>query len=164
MKRVSGWLFNRLVYFLLVLAVVSVCGVLTFHFHKRLELAFNQERWESVKPSAYSMVVTEVRPDGGSWRWLVYVEESRPVTVTLLNQDESSHLKSWLDPNSLTIDQLFAAAATYCTPRSVFDCRLSFDPEYHYPVSVKSYELVYIEVEALINCDESLTTCSLEDS
>ena len=108
------------------------------------------------------MEVTEARPDG-FWRWATYVQQGHPVTVTLLSQsNEHPGRKSWVKSTDMTVEQIFSSANQFCTPRKVWDCWLEFDPQFHYPKQMESYQLIIIRVEHFVPCKQTTDHCFTE--
>jgi hypothetical protein len=152
---------NGLVMSSILLSVtLCVCVIISFLNIQSLRLATNQKQWKAQEPAAYYMQVVESRPDGGRWRWAAYVQESRPVTVTLLKTGDPNS-KSWLDPTNMTIEQIFDLTERSCANRGVIDCGLEFDPKFHYPKQAESYHLIIIQIEQFIPC-QSVANCFIE--
>lgn len=143
----------------LSLSAIFICGFLVISNWPRLALHLEKKQWEASKPSTYYMQVVESRPDGGFWRWEVYVQESRPITVTLLETGKYSNRTSWLDPANLTVEQIFNLIDQSCVDRGFLDCGFESDPQYHYPKQVDSYELITIKVENFTPCEQGMANC-----
>ncbi len=146
--------------------VICILGFVTLAYAPQINLRANRAKWEQARPSSYYMEVREIRP-GGSWHWMVFVSDSQTISVTLLEQSglANSQTKSWLSTENLTVEHIFSQTEHFCTPRGIIKCGLSFDPALHYPKQVESYEVIVLEIDGFINCDQLPEICSskLED-
>jgi hypothetical protein len=144
-----------------VLLLAVICCVTLSLTTPSGRITINRALWKVVKPAEYYMEVRELRSDGGLWRWRVHVQDDSLLPVQLLESKTSgfAEKESWLESSSLTIEQIFTAASRFCADRGFAKCRLEFDSQFHYPKQVDSYELIIIEVENFISCDENPQDC-----
>lgn len=140
--------------------IAASCLVLIVVVTPSFQLAINQKLWQSSRLANYYMLVSETRSDGGLWRWEVFIQNSHPITITLLEAENSS-LGSWLDSDHMTIEEIFRAANQFCSQRqrAILDCGLDFDPQFHYPKLIDSYEMIIIRVEKFTPCKSSSDSC-----
>ncbi len=140
------------------LACLVCAFVAWFNNSNRLDLAINEMAWESARPAAYYMVVDENWIPKGHWLWAVSVRGERTTGARLL---ESRQLSSnWAVPSGptvATVEKAFELGQS-CAG-DLLDCRLEFDPQYHYPRSVSYSDLFVVQVKAFILCGESTETC-----
>lgn len=108
------------------------------------------------------MQVAEMRPDGGPWRWIIFVANGEVVSSQLVEADThgKANNRSWLDPTDLTIDGLFDFAEQHCVKRGFLDCGLEHNPTYHFPSLIYSYEMIIVRVEDFTNCSKDPARCA----
>ncbi len=126
------------------------------------KLAMNQALWKAVEPSEYYMEVTELSLPRGVWHWAIHVQDGHPISIQLLDKNmyrEDMEEESRLDPNNLTVDQIFTLAGQLCTDVGFLDCSIKFDPHFHYPKLVDAYEMSIIKVEQFVSCEETEEEC-----
>jgi hypothetical protein len=133
------------------------CKVLAYVFVPSFKIMVKQALWEFFEPSGYYMEVTELRPDGGPWRWAVRVRNGRLVSIQALEVDTRgrSNSTNWLDPDTLTVEQIFAIADRFCVDRGFLNCGLEFDPRFHYLKRIESYEMIIVEINQFVPCEET---------
>lgn len=142
----------------LVLGCMVCAIIIGFNNYQRLELAIHRRAWESVRPPAYYMVVDENWVPKGSWLWAISVQGGRPTSVKLLKSFEVSPGRSGVSgPSVTTVERAFEFGQG-CA-RSVLDCRLEFDPQYHFPRRVGYSDGYDIEVKQFAPCGASVDTC-----
>ena len=141
----------------ITLCLWAIFGIVNL---QTLRLAVNQKQWKASEPSAYYMRVVEGHSTGNSWNWAVYVQDSRPITVTVLENKRPQYTSSF-DPAYMIVEQIFSLAES-CAKRGVIDCGIEFDPEYHYPKWILSYETFIVEVEQFRPCRQSVADCPTE--
>jgi hypothetical protein len=156
-KRVQLLLWPKIASTVLLLVVIC-CATLSL-LTPRGRITINHALWKLAKPEEYYMEVREL--SGGLWRWRVHVQDDNLLSAQLLESETSgfAEKESWLESNSLTIEQIFTAASRFCADRGFTKCRLEFDSQFHYPKQVESYELMIIEVENFISCDKDSRKC-----
>ena len=146
------------------LLLTFVCCGLCYALTPRARLITNRALWKLLGPTKYYMEVYESRSDGGFWRWAVYVQNSHVLSVQLLSVSTHGYpeMESWLDPGSLTVEQVFTAANQLCADRGFLDCGLEFDSRFHYPKHVDSYELIMFGIIQFVQCEKVPGDCPPE--
>jgi hypothetical protein len=138
---------------------ICVLGASGLLFVPRLRTSLNRQLWESSEPKSYHMTVTEMRPDGGPWKWSVYVQNGHAMTTTVLETGGQSSASSWLEPDRITIEHVFEIADDACLNRGLIDCGINFDYKFHYPAQINSYQLLLITVEDFTVCEDGQVNC-----
>ena len=120
----------------------------------------NQVLWEIAEPSEYYMEVVRAIPDAPS-RWAVHVRDGKPVSIQSLDTGSAKYplIGDEFDSSDLTVEQVFAIADRFCVDRGVLECRLEFDPHFHYPKQVDSYEFIFVAVERFVSCEGTKGEC-----
>jgi hypothetical protein len=142
------------------IVVVAVFVLLIELFYPRVILFINRKLWQVSEPTEYYFRLTEGQA-GGTWCWDVYVLNG----VTISAEQTCSHpsndnSRPSLDPNSMSMQQVFLYASEHCTHRGFLDCGLEFDGTFHFLSYLYSYEVAVIRVEEFISCDHDQTQCS----
>jgi len=148
-----------------ILVVTIGCICTGLWFFPVVSLTINQRSWSSIDPYEYILHVVETSPNGEPWRWSIHVIGG--VVDSSVSLEVGSDSIRWLDPDYLTMEQLFYFARQQCTNRGFLGCSISYNDRYHFPqlISIGHNQVEnQIEIETFVDCsipsDEAAQLCS----
>ena len=125
---------RRYLLFALILTAAG-CGILDPDGGQRGELDDNRERWESVRPAAYAVVVERLCFCGGEARGPVRVLVQGTIPTERTYTASGQAVSAELAPFFPTIDGLFDVLAD-AFDRDAHEVRVTYDEETGIPVDV----------------------------